>query len=247
MSGIRHFTQIDMRVPATEETHLVRLDEMVRYVAGKIKNPVRALLGSNFDSAYDSTGKTLTQTTAAALAIDGVTLAAGDRILLVGQTDKTQNGIYTVTTLGVDATTEAVLTRAADFDESSDIVSQVKIPVSEGASSGDTTWVLATDTSPIVLDSTNLEFVKDSGGAFAKIVEATTTLVGDDATDVFTYNHNWDTRYVTCEAYDAATYDTVVLDFQRTTVNQVKFTFGEPLETGTDIIVILRAWVEPVI
>jgi len=244
MSGIKTYTQFDLNAAPTEEHHVVRLDDMIRYVSGKIKNPVRAVLNTNFDAAYNGTAKTLTQTTPDVLTVDGVTLAAGDRVLIAGQTDKTQNGIYVLTTLGAAGTTAAVLTRAADFDDSPDIISNVKIPVSEGTANHDSTWGLTTDTIPIVLDSTNLEFARDSG-MLARVVELTFTLAGDDATSVFTFSHNLDTKHVTHELYNLAG-ETVNAQFQRLSVNDAKVILGSPLETGDDLTLIIRAQVNPV-
>ena len=244
MSGIKTYAQFDMHVAPTEEKHLVRLDDMLRYVAGKIKNPVRAVLNTNLAAAYDGTAKTLTQSSPATVVIDGVTLVVGDRALIAGQTDKTQNGIYVMTTAGVTSSVAAVFTRAADFDEASDILSNVKIPVSEGTANHDSTWVLTTDTLPIVLDSTNLEFARDSG-LLTRVEELTFTLVGDDATETFTFSHNLNTLNVTHEIYDANG-DTVVAQFQRTSVNDVKVTLGEALATGDDLTLVVRARVTPV-
>jgi hypothetical protein len=66
------------------------------------------VLSANFVGTYAN--KVLTQTTPAEIVIDGVTLALADRVLLIGQTDKTQNGIYTVTTLGVTSGAAGVCT-----------------------------------------------------------------------------------------------------------------------------------------
>ena len=241
MSGIKTYTQFDMRVPPTEEHHLVRLDDMLRYVAGKIKNPVRAALNTNFAATYDGTGKTLTQSVPAAVVIDGVTLVVGERVLFAGQTDKTQNGIYVMTTAGVTSSVAAVFTRAADFDEASDIISNVKIPVSEGTANHDSTCVLTTDTLPIVLDSTNLDFARDSG-SLTHVEQLTFTLVGDNATEAFTFSHNLNTLNVTHELYDANG-ETVVAQFQRTSVNDVKVTLGEALAVGDDLTLVVRAQV----
>lgn len=60
-------------------------------------------------SGYPGVGATFTTTTTA---IGGVTLTAGQRVLIIGQTDKKQNGIYDVTSVGASV----VLTRADDFD-----------------------------------------------------------------------------------------------------------------------------------
>jgi len=85
-----------------------------------IHEPVRLERGSNLNATYDNgtagVGATLTNAgTQAALVIDGVTVEVADRILVYGQTTTTQNGVYTVTTVG-DGSTNWVLTRATDAD-----------------------------------------------------------------------------------------------------------------------------------
>jgi hypothetical protein len=59
-------------------------------------------------------GATLTNAgTQAALTIDGVLMTVGKRVLIYNQTNATQNGVYTVTTVGTGST-NWVLTRATD-------------------------------------------------------------------------------------------------------------------------------------
>ena len=243
MSGQIYRSQVDMRTPPTEDRHLVRWQDMVEYVVGKFKNPVRVVMTANFIASYNTAGLKLTQTTPAALVVDGVTLAVGDKVLLTGQSDKTQNGIYEVEILGVADTTAAVLVRADDFDESAKIIPNVKIPIVEGTSNHDTIWVLTTP-APITLDTTNLEFAKDLVDV-KRVVELTFKLEGDDVTDEFTFSHNLDTLRVTHELYDSDG-ETVYAQFKRVSANDVKVILGAPLETGDDLTLIIRAEADPI-
>lgn len=68
-------------------------------------------------------------------AIDGVTPAADDRILVGAQTDTTENGIYVANT--------SAWTRAADFDGSLDIVGGTQISVIAGTENATTYWKVA--------------------------------------------------------------------------------------------------------
>lgn len=68
-----------------------------------------AYVAGTTESGYPGVGATFTTSVKT---IAGVTLATGDRVLLVAQTDATQNGIYAVTSV----TDKVVLTRAEDFD-----------------------------------------------------------------------------------------------------------------------------------
>ena len=75
-------------------------------------------LAGTYANGTAGVGATLTKATNGAIgAIDGVTVAVGNRVLVKSQTDAKQNGIYTVTTVG-DAGTPWVITRATDADNS---------------------------------------------------------------------------------------------------------------------------------
>jgi hypothetical protein len=89
-------------------------------------------------------------------AIDGVTLANGDRVALVSQSTGSQNGIY------VFNGAAAALTRSSDADTSGEVPSGIAFWVSEGTVNADTAWTLTTN-DPIVLGTTSLTFVQFSG------------------------------------------------------------------------------------
>lgn len=85
-------------------------------------NSVIAATTTNLTATYNNgssgVGATLTNSgTQAALVIDNVTLLTNDRVLVKNQTSALQNGLYTVTNTG-SASTNWVLTRATDFDNS---------------------------------------------------------------------------------------------------------------------------------
>jgi len=75
--------------------------------------------------------------------IDGVGIASGNRILVKSQTNKTQNGIYTIGSNGS-------WTRASDFSAGSSQAGGTIVFVQEGASLADTGWVISSDGSPVV-------------------------------------------------------------------------------------------------
>lgn len=81
--------------------------------------------------------------------IDGVSIGAGERVLVKNQSTATQNGIYTAAA--------GAWTRATDADSSGDVTPGMVVPVEEGTTNGDTIWWLTTN-GPITLDSTNLVF-----------------------------------------------------------------------------------------
>lgn len=83
-------------------------------------------------------------------AIDGVTLATGDRILIKDQASGSENGIYIVQASGAPV-------RASDADSSAEVTTGCATFVEEGTANGDTGFVLTTD-GPIVLGTTALVF-----------------------------------------------------------------------------------------
>ena len=93
--------------------------------------------------------------------LDGVTLAAGDTVLLRNQTTGGQNGIYTVTTLGTGA--NGTWTRHTDFDLAGDFSQGMIIKVLEGAQAGSKFEL--TTTGAIVLGTTVLTFTAYTGAA----------------------------------------------------------------------------------
>ena len=77
-------------------------------------------LNATYDNGSSGVGATLTNAgTQEALVIDGVTLNTSDRVLVIGQTNQTQNGVYVVTNTG-SPSTNWILTRSDDADTSGD-------------------------------------------------------------------------------------------------------------------------------
>lgn len=133
-----------------------------------VKSPVRAATTANIDATYANgtagVGATLTGKANGALAaIDGATLAVGQRVLVKNQTDAKQNGIYVVTKIG-SGTEAFVLTRASDFDNSVEgsVQGGAYCFIQEGTVNADCGYVCSTD-GAIVLGTSNVTFVQFSG------------------------------------------------------------------------------------
>jgi hypothetical protein len=244
MSGIKTYSQYDMRVKPTEPNHLARLSDVLELIDGKTKAPVRFITDANLVFTYDGVAKTLTQDAADDLSIDGIAVSLNDRVLVNAQTDKTQNGVYKVTTLGSSGTTAAVLTRDDDMDESFEIIEGMRVFVAEGNTHAGTVWKLV-GTGPWTLDTSNIEFTQDVV-KYTEILETIFTATGDDSTVEYTFTHDFGTKNVTVEPYDPATGDTVAVQIVRTSVNDLKIMLGEPLGTGNNLVFIVRAVVTPV-
>jgi hypothetical protein len=220
----------------TAPQDIVNVKWVQDYVQGKVKAPVRAASTANIAGTYAPASMTLTYGANGAAVIDSVTLALGDRVLLAGQTDATQNGIYTLTTLG-DASTAAVLTRADDFNNSGEIYPGVRIAVNEGGTYADKDFRLITD-GTIVLDSTALTFIIDTApSGVAKYAE---TITGDNTTTTFPITHGLGTSDVTVAIRDLVTGDDVFTDTAVTDNNTITLTFATaPANTKTYRVIVM--------
>ena len=87
--------------------------------------------------------------------IDGISLSAGDRVLVKDQSTGSENGIYDVVSGGS-------WTRSADANTSAEVTSGMFTFVEEGTTNADSGFVLTTD-GTITLDTTSLSFTQFSG------------------------------------------------------------------------------------
>jgi phage-related tail fiber protein len=106
-----------------------------------IKDSVRAATTANI-------------TLSGAQTIDGVSVVAGDRVLVKDQTTGSANGIYVAAS--------GAWTRAADANLSAEVTAGMFVFVEEGTVNGDNGYVLTTN-GPITLDTTALVFTQFSG------------------------------------------------------------------------------------
>mgnify|MGYP001204544401 CR=1 FL=1 len=120
-----------------------------------VKGSVRAATQGNLATSYSTGAQTLTANSNGAIVVDTVSLNLGDRVLVHLQTTGSQNGIYTVTTIG-DGSTPFVLTRASDFNTTAEIGAGSFTYVEEGVGHIGKSFV-QTASNP-VLDTTDLVF-----------------------------------------------------------------------------------------
>lgn len=193
----------------------------------KWKEPVRAATTANI-------------TLSGAQTIDGVSIVAGDRVLVKNQSTASANGIYLAAA--------GAWTRASDFDASAELLG-ASCFVSEGTTLGNTVWVLTTD-GPITLDTTSLTFTQTNGGTsytegtgiditggvisidLAVTARKASAAIGDNSSTTLTFTHNLNTRDVVVSVYDASTYTGVICDWVANGVNTVQLTFGVAPTTG---------------
>lgn len=205
---------------------------------------------------------------AAGQVVDGVTLVTGDRVLLKNQTAGAENGIYTVNAAGAP-------TRALDADSGSDLLG-ASVFVSEGATLGNTTWVMTSD-APLTVGTTALVWAQfgagqtytasqgiqlvvndfrlvvpvsvangGTGGTDAATARAAlgtpgkfALSVGNAAATSFNVDHNLGTRDVVVEVYDNASFESVLCDVARPTVNRVTVAFAvAPAANALRVVVV---------
>lgn len=166
--------------------------------------------------------------------IDGISVAAGERVLVKTQTAGAENGIYLAST--------GAWTRAPDADAAVEVTAGLATMVTEGTTQADTQWVLATN-DPITLGTTALVFAQIGAGSSYSggngIVIAGNVISVDQivvtrkfsatlgAGTSIAVNHNLNTLDVQVQIYEIADGATVECDVLRTTVNQI--TLGFPV------------------
>lgn len=152
---------------------VVNLQTLQAYVAGlsdraSVVYATAAALPSNtYANGASGVGATLTATANAALVVDGQTVVAGQRILVLNEAAPANNGIYVVTTVG-SAGAAYVLTRATDFnvatvDGATQIGTGALIPVEAptGVTAGTTNnnrIFISVVASPVTVGTTAISF-----------------------------------------------------------------------------------------
>lgn len=210
-------------------------------VKASVRAATTAALATNTRS-----GNVLTASANGALAaIDGVSLAVNDRLLVKNEATGANNGIYTVTSLGSVGTPWS-LTRATDADSSAEVTPGLFVFAEEGTTNGDTGWVLTTNQT-ITLNTTALTFTQFSGAGtytagtgltltgsqFAQDtangygVRKYVTDVGDGSSTAIVVTHNFGTRDVIPKLRSNSTpWDYVEPTFEATSTNTVTVRFS---------------------
>lgn len=122
-----------------------------------VDNLVNGLSYKNEVRAATTTNGTLATAFANGQAIDGVTLATGDRILIKNQTTQTENGIYVVAASGAPS-------RATDADSTTDL-NNATVYVTSGTTLSGTEWTQTT-ASPTIGSSNIVWGQKSSGSSY---------------------------------------------------------------------------------
>lgn len=198
--------------------------------------------------------------------IDGVTMTAGDRVLVRAQTTASENGIYIWNGVSVAMTRSLDASTAAELE-------QAVVTVEEGSSAGATyrqtsvNFTLGTDpvnwttfgtaappasetTAGIAEIATQAE--TDAGTDDARIVTPAklanwsgrirkyTTNVGDGSATNYVITHNLGTRDCTVAVYrNSGAYDVVLTDVEMTTANTVTLRFASAPSSNAFRVVVI--------
>lgn len=122
-----------------------------------------ALSAFTYNNGTSGVGATITANSNGALSVDGANPTVGQRVLVQNETsgNAPYNGVYVVTATG-DGSNPFVLTRATDFDSSSNMDSGDEIFVQAGTANASRTFRLITP-DPITPGTTDLTFTQVSG------------------------------------------------------------------------------------
>jgi len=127
-----------------------------------VKATTTTNLSANYSNGTNGLGATLTaDTNRSFTTLDGVSSwSVGDRVLVKDQTTATQNGIYTLTTVG-SGSAAWVLTRAADADNnpSGELATGDFCFVTSGTTNGSKGFILTT-TGTITIGTTNVNYTQ---------------------------------------------------------------------------------------
>lgn len=115
------------------------------------------LAGYTYDNGTSGVGATLTAGSNGAFSVDGSSPALNDRILVKDQTAQAENGVYSLSQVG-DGSNPAILTRATDYDESSDMHAGDEIAVVGGVTLAGSKWMM-TQTAVITVGTTAITWV----------------------------------------------------------------------------------------
>lgn len=134
-----------------------------------------ALPANTYNNGNNGIGATLTGNANGALAAqDGITLVAGDRLLVWLEATAANNGIYTVTQVGT-ASTPYILTRAPDFTFPAQIAGS-EVVINKGAVHTGSTWALPNiDSGSITVGTTGLNFLRITAGLIHQVIAFSAT------------------------------------------------------------------------
>lgn len=159
--------------------------------------------------------------------VDGVTLAANDRVLVKNQTTPAQNGIYTVQTLGTGA--NGTWVRATDMDAWAEVPNAF-VFVEEGTTLADTSW-LSTANQGGTLGTTGIPWTQFGAASSGATKESFTGPPSGGTTWAITHTRN--TQDVLVAVYLVADGTERLCGIARTSTTVVTLTFNQTITANT--------------
>lgn len=118
-----------------------------------------------YSNGSSGVGATLTGVSVGAISTDSSSPSVNDRLLVKNQVSTFQNGLYVITATG-SGIAVFVLTRTADFDQSTDIRTGQAVFITSGSTLGSTTWDVNSADTP-VMGTDAITFAQSAGpGSF---------------------------------------------------------------------------------
>jgi hypothetical protein len=115
--------------------------------------------------------------------VDGVSLSAGNRVLVTAQDPGSENGIYEVDVVGTGS--NGTWIRSLDTNATGELQAGTIVMVTEGTVYADTQWKLTTN-NPIIIGTTALTFEQNSAFAFGNVYANGTAVLANTVGDVLT-------------------------------------------------------------
>lgn len=211
-------TNLALEAIPDEPEHVVNIQWVEDFFTGKVKAPV-SLVSTIDIPGTPGANHSFVVTAAGHLAVDGMNVVGGERILLTAQNPASENGIYTVTNVGNGGS--AMLTRANDFNDGAKIFTGVTISVNSGDTHAHTIWKLTSD-GPFTIGTTSLDFIKTTVAQGTK--KFAETITGDGTETEFEIEHELGTEDVSVSIFNESTKSMVLAD--------VKIVDGDNVEIG---------------
>lgn len=182
------------------------------------------------------TGGTITSTGTIALDTSGVTAGTyqGLTIDAYGRVTGAVDEGYTTNTGTV---TSVAITNAVDGGLT---ISGSPITTNGTITIGHTNSVAAQTTQavyPITIDDNG--HISGYGSAAVLLAKYVGTITGDDSTTDFSITHNLGSRDVTIQVYDTTSYEDVIVDTERTSINSITVSFASAPVTGKEYKVVI--------
>ena len=217
-------TNLDLIPTPTADDHVVNIKWVKQFFTGMVKAPVR-LVETHHLAGSTHPGEEFHVAAHGHLEIDGEDVDPGDRLLLVRQTDKRENGIWEVKEVGHSGAS-AELKRPDDFNSHAHIVGGTSVAVSDGDNHSGTTWKLVNE-GTVHVGTTHQEWEEfvpfTSVNVFAKEIRQA---LGDDDKE-FEVEHNLGTTDVTVQMWNETKGHRMVLaDFRVVNNNKIEVGFA---------------------